>query len=257
MRKAGLSEEENRRIEEAIDEAEGRTRAKILTYITDSSAQYSRAEDVVGLLLSGLIMIGISCKRWLDHLSAYRDTPGGHDIPFPHPSLLLSEVLIIGIAAFVLGVLLARVARPLKRFLVNIRRMEEEVQGRALLTLREGLWARSDSDPVLLIYVSRFEGMVEVVGDQELAHKAGLETLMSIRGAVVKGWREGSLAEGLRNGIVVAGELLERTFPIGGDEQAEGADRASENNDAEEEGSGAANGQPQSDDGAEDVDKQN
>ena len=58
--------------------------------------------------------------------------------------------------------------------------------------------------------------MVDVVADTDVAHGAGLATIMSIRGALIKRWRESTLCEGMVAGIDQAGDLLEPVFPIPG-----------------------------------------
>ncbi|HOX40060.1 MAG TPA: hypothetical protein PL033_18910 [Candidatus Brocadiia bacterium] len=212
----GFSEDDNALVEDAIVEAEKKTSVQILTYVTQSSDRYHRAEDVVGILFTVMTMICVWLGRFFYQLQAWQTTQAT-DAPSPWDSTFtIHEALLLIGGSFVLGVLIARVVRPLKRFLVNIRTMEEEVQGNALLTLREASWTQARGKPVLLIYVSRFEKMVEVVADETVAHELGLENLMAIRQTIVRAWREGrkgSLCHGLREGVEVAGALCGEIFP--------------------------------------------
>ena len=128
--------------------------------------------------------------------------------PFPH----------IG---FVAGAALATRFPVLRLPFIPPREMRLEVERRALETFQRHRVRATAGGTGVLIYVSLYERMVRVVGDDAVARKISQDDWESICALVVDGMKAGRAADGLEQSIRKGGELLARHFPIRPDERNE------------------------------------
>jgi len=198
--------EDRRRVEAAVAEAERSTCGEIVPVVATASGRYDRAEDLFGLLLglASLAVVWAICQDVVE-------TPWA---PSPTPALGLSWIIGILVAGFVVGAALATRFPMLRLPLVPRGEMREEVEHRALEAFQRHRVRTTAGGTGVLIYVSLYERMVRVVGDDAIAAKLTSQDWQAVCDLVVAGMKTGRATEGLEAGIRKAGELLSRHFPI-------------------------------------------
>jgi len=98
--------------------------------------------------------------------------------------------------------------------LIAKREMTEEVERRARETFQRLRIRDTRNATGILIYVSLYEHMVHVVGDDTISAKLSQDDWEELTGIIIAGFKDGQPAEGIRNGILRGGELLARHFSI-------------------------------------------
>lgn len=191
-------------VEAAIADAEQRTSAEIVPVIATQSGRYDRAEDLFGILLGLAAMSGAWAfgqdlnPLWGDD---YRLTIG------------LIPLLIIFILAFIIGAWLATRFPMLARPFIGAEQMRDEMKragAEAFLNFRVRKTAGASG---LLIYISLYERMVWVVGDDAVAAALPDSTLEPVRDRIVQGFKTGAVADALQAAVRLAGDALESNFP--------------------------------------------
>lgn len=203
-----FSEEEIKTIEAAIGEVETSSSAEVVPVVASVSGRYDRAEDMFGFLLS-LVVLGFSWG-WLQGLAPAADTWGDA----PALGLPLAVALAILAVTFFIGMALASHFPVLRLPLIARREMQEEVERRARETFQRLKIRKTENATGVLIYVSLYEQMVHVVGDDTINAKLSREDWTALCGTIISGFKAGRPAEGMRSGILRCGELLARHFPI-------------------------------------------
>lgn len=203
-----FSEEEVRSIEAAIGEVETSTSAEVVPVVASASGRYDRAEDMFGFLLC-LLVLGCAWG-WLQGLTPAADTWGGA----PALGLTLAVAVAILAVSFFIGMALASHFPVLRLPLIAGREMQEEVERRARESFQRLKIRKTENATGILIYVSLYEQMVHVVGDDTIDAKLSREDWTSVCEIIVSGFKAGRPAEGMRSGILRCGELLARHFPI-------------------------------------------
>jgi len=201
-----FSDQDRRRIEAAVGEAERSTSGEIVPVVATVSGRYDRAEDLVGLLL-GLAALAV----------VWGFFQGVSHIPWTEshiPRLGLLPVILIVAVGFILGAALATRFPLLRLPLIPRREMREEVERRALEAFQRHRLRATAGGTGVLIYVSLYERMVRVVGEDAIASRLGPQHWAAICDLVVAGMKRGRAVEGLEQGILKTGELLARHFPV-------------------------------------------
>jgi len=194
-------------IEAAIAEAERRTSGEVVPVVATASGRYDRAEDLFAFLLAlvtltiawiGLQEVGLSAEAW----------SGG-------PALILNLpwVLVILAAAFLVGIALATRFPLLRLPLISRREMQEEVERRAHETFQRLRVRKTAGATGILIYVSLYERMVRVVGDDAISARLSQDDWQAVCDTIIDGFKTGKPADGLRDGILRCGEMLAEHFP--------------------------------------------
>ena len=91
---------------------------------------------------------------------------------------------------------------------------EEEIRQKAAEAFFKFRIRKTDEGTGILIYVSIFEHMIWVVGDDAINEKIGADAWHQIRDLVQGGFRRSRPEDGLKAGIERCGELLAEHFPI-------------------------------------------
>jgi putative membrane protein len=91
--------------------------------------------------------------------------------------------------------------------------MIEEVERRALETFQRERVRDTSSGTGVLIYVSLYEHLVKVIGDDAITAKLPPDALEEVCALVVNGLKAGQPAEGLRQAVKKTGELLAEPLP--------------------------------------------
>ncbi|MHC4547132.1 MAG: TPM domain-containing protein [Planctomycetota bacterium] len=203
------------RISRAVAVAERGTAGEIVPVVATASGRYDRAEDLCGLTVALLALIAV----WLGFQEVRTEERGW--APSLVPAVGLVTVLLVVAIGFVLGAALAGRLPLLRRAFLREREMREEVERAAAAAFQQFRVRRTAAATGIVLYVSLYERMVRVVGDDAIAAKLGRADWEGVRDRVLAGLREGQAAEGLVAGIEAAGELLRRHFPVAADDEDE------------------------------------
>jgi len=195
-----FTESDHKRIAQRIAKLEEQTDAEVVCAVATESGRYDRAESICGLLVgvSSLIvgnkLVGLS----------------GWDGP---ASLSVGWQVLLTMAGFVLGSLLASYWHPLRQLFVSRAEMESEVNRSAHLVFsRHGVGGTRHRGGVL-IYLSLFERRLEVRCDRAVAEKLATADIESIRDAVLAKLKSGDLPGALVMGLDRAEAILAKAIP--------------------------------------------
>ena len=203
-----FAKEEIASIESVIKQVEEKTAAEVVPVIAKVSGRYDRAEDLFAFLLS-LLVLGCVWISFQGIVPA-TETWGGN----PSFALRLPVVLAILVATFLVGIALASRFPVLRLPLISNREMQEEVERSARETFQR-LKIRGTADSTgILIYVSLYEHMVHVEGDDTIADKLSQSDFQSVCDTIISGFKSGNPEQGMRDGILKCGELLAEHFPV-------------------------------------------
>ena len=202
-----FTEADRAAIAAAVAEAERRTSGEIVPVLATRSDRYERAEDTIGFWLALLSVsaawIGFQAVR-----PSREEWASGPDL-----AVGLTTLLVILIAAWMAGILLARAVPFLTRLAAGgetLRRRVQEAAGDAF----DRFHVRgTKSSTGIVLYISLFERLVCVEGDKAISEKVGPEEWKAICEPLVRAMRDGRPREGLIEAIGRCGELLARHFP--------------------------------------------
>ncbi|MFN0056989.1 MAG: hypothetical protein ACKVX7_00900 [Planctomycetota bacterium] len=209
MRRASemFTAEDRARINRAIVSAESKTSAEILAVVATDSGRYDRAEDIFGLWLGLLCLAGV----WFGF-----PTPGAPDRDsWSESSASLQLVAMIGavIGGFVLGSLIAGRIPALRRLCTPRAQLHDEVAVRARSVFFDKRVHHTAGASGLLIYVSLFERVATVLGDQTVVKNFGEDAIQSLCTQLTTSLATLSPTEALCATIETAGEQLALVMP--------------------------------------------
>lgn len=200
--------EEREKINQGVTEAEKTTAGEIVPVVATASGRYDRPEDLGGFLLALLLLTA----GWLAFQGAApADGDWAHGFRL---TLRLRWVLLILIGGFIVGAALTSRVGWLRRLLATEREMRAEVERAAWEAFARLRVARTAGGTGMLLYLSLFERMVCVVGDEPIAQKLDQKAWDEVRDTLVVGIRGRRAAEALCQAIARCGELLSKHFPL-------------------------------------------
>lgn len=205
--------EEKRTIEAAIAQAEQGTSAEIVPVVATVSGRYDRAEDLFALVLTLAVLAGL--WPWLGDGGSEGWAGSGIGLP---------GLLVILVLTFIAGVLLASRVPVLRLPFIHRREMQEEVERSAQAAFQQLRVRRTQSATGVLIYVSLYERMVHVVGDDAISAVFGQSQWQTLCETIVNRFRAGQYAAGMTDGIIQCGAQLAEKFPGTSDDVNEIAD---------------------------------
>ncbi len=180
-------------IRDAAAEAEKRTSGEIVTYVVARSDTYPEA-PLRGALLGTAVGL-ISMATWLELARPW---------PF-EPALLMGLAAIAGAA---LGFFLVRLLPALERWHAGRSAIDRRVARRAAEAfVEEEVFDTRDRTGVLL-FVSRFERRVLVLGDAGINARVEPRQWQTIATEIAEGIRGGQAAAAVIAGIGACGDLL-------------------------------------------------
>ncbi len=191
-----FSEQDKKRIAEAVREAEQRTSGEIVPYVVGRSDTYPEAWLRAGLLLAFLVLF----------LFALVDMGTDLWLPFGYAE---SGVLVI--LAFGIGALLTAYVPALKRVFVPGGMLQQRVDERAALAFVDEEVFNTRERTGILIFISLFERRVRILGDSGINALVKQDEWDAIVQLIVDAIRNGVPAEGMLEAIWKCGELLERS----------------------------------------------
>ena len=210
-----FTKEEIISIEAAIAEVEKTTSAEVVPVVATTSGKYNRAEDLFAFFLS-LLTLG-SAWLWFQDVTppteAWVMTPGFR--------LNLPIVLLILVVTYFIGITLASHFPLLRLPLIGKAELKKEVEHRARETFQRLKISDTKDATGILIYVSLYERMVRVIGDDTISAKLSQDDWNTLCETIINGFKNGKQEEGMRKGILSCGELLAKHFPIQPDDKNE------------------------------------
>ncbi|ELR71023.1 hypothetical protein C900_03153 [Fulvivirga imtechensis AK7] len=187
--------EEKQQIKKAVEAAESKTSGEIVPFFVDQSDEYEIAalRGAIIFVIAALFIVGLLSYTWA--------------LPFPITPL---EIIIFTLSMGVLGFVLARYSETVKRIFVPKELMVERVEQKALIAFLEEEVFNTKKRTGILIFVSHFEHMVEVIGDSGINENVKQEEWQAVVKLVIEGIKAKDPASGIIKGIHLCGELLER-----------------------------------------------
>ena len=188
-----FTERDKEQIKEAVAALEQESCGEIVPYFVQSSDDYPEASWYLASMLSafGLILVAVLSYLWA--------------LPF---SITLMESSIGILALLVLGYILPLLIPSLKRLLISNEILMHRVHQRASMAfLNEGIF-ETEERVGILIFVSRLEHKVIVLGDKGINAKVKKEDWHEIVGIIAQSIKSGKIAEGYITAINKCKTLL-------------------------------------------------
>ncbi|MBN2571456.1 MAG: TPM domain-containing protein [Ignavibacteriales bacterium] len=207
MKKIFFNEEDEKRILEAIKEAENKTSGEIVLYIINRSDNYAEA-NFKSALLFGSIPIFVFMLLSLEWLLPVVITP--------------FEIGIIFICCCVLGFVLALFVPKVKRFFISQEEMLEQVMKRASVAFIDEDIVDTKSRNGILIYISFFERRAVVLADKGINNKVPTDYWKDVVQIISDNFKKGNKCEGIVQAIIKCSDILvEAGFAKGVDDENE------------------------------------
>ncbi len=201
-----FDEQQRQQIEQAVVEAEAKTSCEIVPVVATVSGRYDRPEDMIGLWLAVIAAVAV----WLLFPRSAHESGSWDGLP-----------VYAGVLAMVAGVVLAFIAGTvvgsrigwLRRLFTPRQQMQEEVSSRAREIFFDKRVHHTSGATGLLIYISLFEHLAVVLGDQEVLDKLGQSFLDQLCQQLTEGLHQGKATEAVCGVIAQAGEQLSGPLP--------------------------------------------
>ena len=209
MAKTSKSPANIKQIKQAITDADKRTGCEIAVVISDSSGRYDRAEDVFGVVLAILILVA----AWfaMPYLQTPQDVYGGWTDASASPLGLLAIVAII-VGGFILGAVLATWFPILKTLFIARQEMSDEVARAAQSCFYETGLRNARHGAGILIYVSKYERMVQIIGDDATSAYLKETDWDEIRDSLVTKLKQRDETGGFIDAIALISDKLDGVF---------------------------------------------
>ena len=203
-----FSTEDRNAIADAVAEAEKKTSGEIVPVAATVSGRYDRAEDIFGILFALVLLAGAECLstnllsgtlQWgsLQWGSLLSDSGG---LPLVHTVV----ILIVG---SILGTALATFFPVLRQPFIPKEEMVEEVERRAAEAFQKFRVRKTQGAKGVLIYVSVYERMARVMGDDAIVEKLDQKVWEDICALVVQGMKDGKPGVGYKQAILKCAEI--------------------------------------------------
>lgn len=200
--------EEREKINQAVTEAEKTTAGEIVPVVATASGRYDRPEDLGGFLLA-VLLLTVGWLLFQGAVPVAGDWAHGFWL-----TLRLRWVLLILVGGFIVGVTITSRVGWLRQLLATDREMRAEVERAAWEAFARLRVGRTVGGTGILLYLSLFERMVCVVGDEPIAQKLDQKAWDEVRDSLVAGIRSKRPTEALCQAIARCGELLSMHFPL-------------------------------------------
>ena len=194
-----FTEDDLRKIHEAVQAAERRTRGEIVPMVARSSARYSDARYLSGLSFALLT---------LTVLLTWELGWGQHVWHLHHPGWTVLGVVLAFAVGYGAGSL-----PPVIRFFTSNERMAFKVRRRAELAFYEHGLHKTREGTGILIMASLLERRVQVLADKAINDSVPLGTWDTLVNDLVQGIKDGRPTEAFCKAIAKCGDLLAEHFP--------------------------------------------
>lgn len=201
-----FNEEQLKQVEKAVIEAEARTSCEVVPVVATASGRYDRAEDMIGLWLGVFAAITV----WLIFPRQSNESGSWDGVPFYVGLLTMVAVVVV---AFIAGASVGSRIGWLRRLFTPRKQMLEEVSARARETFFDKRIHHTSGSTGMLIYVSLFEHIAVVLGDQEILDKLGQTFLDRLCQQLTEGLHQGDSTDVICSVIAEAGKQLSGPLP--------------------------------------------
>jgi len=201
-----FTEQQRKRVEQAVVEAEAQTSCEIVPVVASASGRYDRPEDMIGLWLAVIAAVSI----WLTLPRPTNESGDWAGMPLYVGVLAMVASVLV---AFIVGAVAGSRIGWLRRLFTPRQQMLEEVSSRAREIFFDNRIHHTSGATGLLIYVSLFEHLAVVLGDQEILDKLGQPFLDRLCKQLTAGLHQRNPMEALCGVIAEAGEQLSGPLP--------------------------------------------
>ena len=210
MRRASklFREEQRGKIHRAVVNAEAKTSCEIVPVVATASGRYDRAEDLVGVFLA--VAAAIAVWLWFPRQAAESGSWGEVDASLFVQLLALAGSIVV---AFVVGALAGSWIGSLRRLFIPRRQMLDEVAARSREIFFDQRVHHTQGAAGLLIYVSLFEHVAMVLGDQAILDKMGQPFLDRLCQQLTEAIRHGDVTDAICQTITQAAQELQEPLP--------------------------------------------
>ncbi|WP_436514522.1 TPM domain-containing protein [Ekhidna sp. To15] len=192
MKKYIFTDTEKKQVEEAVASLEKESCGEIVPFFAGKSDDYAEVSWYIASLLgiAGLAVIALLSYTW------------------SLPPLSFLEAFITIIALMVIGYFLPILFPIIKRLIISDQRALEMVSLRAKEAfLNEKVYA-TEEHVGILIYISRLEHIVLVLGDEGINAKVQEDDWVKVVSLITDGLKRNEIGDGLVNGINHCKDLL-------------------------------------------------
>lgn len=192
MKKYIFTETEKQQIKQAVASLEKESCGEVVPFFTRKSDEYAEVSWYIASLMGivGLAVIALLSYTW------------------SLPPLSFLEALITVVSLMVVGYLLPILFPILKRLIISDQHALEMVSLRAKEAfLNEKVYA-TEEHVGILIYISRLEHIVHVIGDEGINEKVQEDDWVKVVSLITDGLKRKQIGEGLVNGINHCKDLL-------------------------------------------------
>ncbi|MFY0605907.1 MAG: hypothetical protein JXR10_04275 [Cyclobacteriaceae bacterium] len=192
-KKYTFTESEKEKVEQAVKDLETVSCGEIVPYFVGSSDDYAEASWYVSTLLSAFtaVIVGILSYTWM--------------LPFRFTPL---EVALVIFSAMLLGFLFPILIPNAKRWIIPKERQLQRVNQRAMQAFLSEQVFQTEERVGILIFVSRQEHIVLVLGDEGISKKVESSDWEHVVDEVVTGVKANQIGDGLVKAIGLCKELL-------------------------------------------------
>lgn len=218
-----FSDDDRAAISAAIEQAEEKSGCEIIPVMAVASGRYDRGEDVFGVVFALVLVAG----AWLGMSALAVQTPIGSASGWQYGQMApfgLTVLLALFGGGFLLGALMATRIGILKLPFTAKAEMRQEVRRAAESCFFARGLRKAPGAAGVLIYVSHFERMVEVIGDDAVNEKLSAEDWQAICAAMLGGLSAGNATAGFVAALAETGTLLDGAFAKQGDDGIRFAD---------------------------------
>lgn len=187
--------DDRRAINQALVAAEDKSGCEIVVVVADASGRYDRGEDIFGLVLSLALLSALWLGLpYIEQAAAGDAAASWGAAAAPLGLLSILAVIFIGFAS---GAWLATIFPVLKTVFVARQEMEDEVSRAAQSSFFEYDLRKAKNGAGILIYISVFERMVQVLGDEAASARLQDNDFQDICDEIRFGLRAGQAGSGL------------------------------------------------------------
>ncbi|HOW83559.1 MAG TPA: TPM domain-containing protein [Spirochaetota bacterium] len=195
-----LSDEQKKRIESAVHDAERKTSGEIVPMVVSSSYHYPVSDFIGALVLSVLASVAAMLFMKTENMWVF---------------------LGLFMPLFVVMHWIVRRTPFLKRLFISDREIDEEVEEAAIKNFfTKGLYCTRDQTGVL-IFISVFEHRVWVLADKGINSVVDPKTWNEIVVLITDGIKKKNQADAIVRAVERVGEILSRHFPRKDDDSDE------------------------------------
>lgn len=194
-----FTDDDIRKIQEAVKAAERRTRGEIVPMVVPSSGRYSEARHLAGLAIALLTLTvlltldqGWGQYGWQEH----------------HPAWIVLGVVLAYLVGYALGFL-----PPGLRFFTSQARMAIKVRWRAERAFYEHGLYKTREGTGILIMASLLERRVQILADKAINERVPPGTWDSLVTDMLQGIKAGRSTDAFCRAIATCGDLLAQHFP--------------------------------------------